>query len=172
LWFKLAEANGLTGASALSEGQMLTIPAGVAKNTHNASTFKPYDAAEAIGDTSPTAPRPGSKNKCGAFGAVLLVIVAVAVTAIVAPWRPGLSPARPLPAPPLLPVRRSPAEQSAAWRAASPVRGSALRPASRTSSASSRSRWQGSAPGWAGALAGSPAAGSSAARSAAWRATR
>jgi len=69
---------------------MLTIPAGIAKNTHNASTFKPYDAAEAIGDTSPTAPKPGSKNKCGAFGAVLLLVVAIGVTLILPQVAPAV----------------------------------------------------------------------------------
>jgi len=87
LWYKLAEANGLSQQSALTEGQRLTIPSGVTKNTHNAGTFKPYDPAEAIGETSPTNPAPNKaakKNKCGAFGAILLVIVAVAVTAVTA----------------------------------------------------------------------------------------
>jgi hypothetical protein len=94
LWYKLAEANGLSQQSALTEGQRLTIPSGVTKNTHNAGTFKPYDPAEAIGETSPTNPAPNKaakKNKCGAFGAILLVIVAVAVTAVVAPWATGIA---------------------------------------------------------------------------------
>ncbi|HZF42705.1 MAG TPA: hypothetical protein VEZ48_04795, partial [Sphingomonadaceae bacterium] len=69
---------------------MLTIPAGIAKNTHNASTFKPYDAAEAIGDTSPTAPKPGSKNKCGAFGSMLLLVVAIGVTLILPQVAPAV----------------------------------------------------------------------------------
>jgi hypothetical protein len=58
LWYRLAEANGLSGSAALSEGQSIRIPAGVLKNTHNASTFKPFDPAETIGDTSPTTPKP------------------------------------------------------------------------------------------------------------------
>jgi hypothetical protein len=33
----LAEANGLSGGSALSEGQTLRLPASVMKNTHNAA---------------------------------------------------------------------------------------------------------------------------------------
>ena len=83
LWYKLAEANGMAGAGALSEGQRLTIPAGVMKNTHNAGTLKPYDPSEIIGDVNPTTPQPqkaGKKgNKCGVLGAILLVAVAVAV---------------------------------------------------------------------------------------------
>lgn len=88
-WYKLAEANGLAATSALTSGMSLIVPAGVAKNTHNASTFKPYDPASILGDTSPTSPAPGAPakkgNKCGVFGAVLLVAVAVAVAAIVGP---------------------------------------------------------------------------------------
>ena len=68
LWYKLAEANGLSASSTLAEGQNLHLPAGVIRSTHNASTFKPYDAAEAIGDTSPTTPKPQKKNKCGMLG--------------------------------------------------------------------------------------------------------
>jgi hypothetical protein len=82
LWYKLAEANGLSGQAALSEGQSIRIPAGVMKNTHNASTFQPYDPADTIGDTAPTAAKPPKKNKCGAFGQVLLVVIAVAVSLI------------------------------------------------------------------------------------------
>jgi hypothetical protein len=82
LWYKLAEANGLSGQAALSEGQSIRIPAGVMKNTHNASTFQPYDPSDTIGDTAPTAAKPPKKNKCGVFGQVLLVVVAVAVAVV------------------------------------------------------------------------------------------
>ena len=77
LWFKLAEMNGLGANAALVEGQRLSIPAGVTKNTHNATTFNPYDPSEVIGDIGP-APKPNAKNKCGVFGAVILAAVAVA----------------------------------------------------------------------------------------------
>ncbi len=82
LWYRLAQANGLSGASALATGQVLSVPAGVSKSTHNAGTFEPYDAARIIGDTSPgVAAAPQAKrNKCGAFGAILMIAVAVAVT--------------------------------------------------------------------------------------------
>jgi hypothetical protein len=59
------------------------------KNTHNASTFQPYDPSDTIGDTAPTAAKPPKKNKCGAFGQVMLVVVAMAVTAIAAPYLTG-----------------------------------------------------------------------------------
>lgn len=84
LWYKLAEANGLSSASALVAGQSLTIPSGVQKATHSAATFTPYDPAEAIGDTAPSVQPKAKKNKCGAFGAILLTVIAVAVTALTA----------------------------------------------------------------------------------------
>lgn len=84
LWYKLAEANGLSGASALVAGQSLTIPTGVQKATHSAATFTPYDPAEAMGDTAPSVQPKAKKNKCGAFGAILLTVIAVAVTALTA----------------------------------------------------------------------------------------
>ena len=87
LWYKLASANGLSAASALVPGQTLTIPAGVTRSGRTAATFKPFDAGEVQGDLSPTTPKPQAAaarhNKCGAFGAILLTVVAVAVTAIV-----------------------------------------------------------------------------------------
>jgi hypothetical protein len=85
LWYKIAEANGMSAASGLIPGQNLTIPIGVNKSSHNASTFKVYDPSEAMGDTSPTAPKPQKGNKCGAFGAIVLIAIAVAVAAIAAP---------------------------------------------------------------------------------------
>jgi nucleoid-associated protein YgaU len=76
LWYKLAEINGLSGGlsgqTALIEGQSLTLPAGVIRNTNNASTFRPYDPAASIGDTSPTAAAaPPKKKGCGAGGRYL-----------------------------------------------------------------------------------------------------
>lgn len=73
LWWKIAEANGLSGEAALIEGQSLILPAGALKNTHNASTFTPYDPADIIGDTSPTAPRSTDGRETGpSIGAVLM----------------------------------------------------------------------------------------------------
>src|SRR5215470_8555448 len=85
LWYKIADANGLTGDTALNEGQQLVIPVGVQRNENNSTTFKPYDPLEVLGNTSPTTPRP-QKAKCGVMGAVLMAVVAIAVAAIVAPY--------------------------------------------------------------------------------------
>jgi LysM domain len=83
LWYKLAEANGLTATSPLLEGMALIIPAGVQTNANNATTFKPYDPLEVLGATAPTAAAP-KKIKCGAMGQILLVVIAIAVVAMTA----------------------------------------------------------------------------------------
>ena len=82
LWYKLAEANpGLSAGGALGGGTALTVPGGVVGNRHDATTFRPYDPAEAIGNTSPNTPNPPQKgNRCGTLGAIVMVAIAVAVT--------------------------------------------------------------------------------------------
>ena len=85
LWYKLARANGISGDGALPAGRILSVPAGVVRSTYNASTFTPFDPADTLGDLSPLAPQPTASaarktNKCGAFGQILLVAVAVAVS--------------------------------------------------------------------------------------------
>ncbi|WP_156915579.1 putative toxin [Caenibius tardaugens] len=83
LWYKLAEANGITGKAGLIEGQVLQLPAGVIRNAHNAGTVSPYDPAEAIGNVSPTtAPKPPKKKGCGGLGMILIAVVAIAVTMV------------------------------------------------------------------------------------------
>ena len=67
---------------------VLRVPSGVVNNTHNANTFAPYDPNAALGDVSPTSPVPqeaesgGKSGKCGVFGKILLVAIAVAVTIV------------------------------------------------------------------------------------------
>jgi YD repeat-containing protein len=85
LWYRLAEANGMSAANALVEGQRLIVPSGVMKSQHNVSTFKPYNPAEVLGDTSATTPAPkqqAKKGKCGLFGQILLAVIAVAITVV------------------------------------------------------------------------------------------
>jgi hypothetical protein len=82
LWYRIAEANGLSGGSALVEGQRLTLPSGILTSGHSASTFKPYDAAEALGNLSPTTPKPSRRNGCGMIGLILMIAIAVAVTVV------------------------------------------------------------------------------------------
>jgi hypothetical protein len=84
LWYKLAQANGLSGDAALSAGQTLRIPAGVVRNTYNAATITPTDPADTLGDVNPTSPQaaPPKKQKCGMIGTILLVVIAIAVTIV------------------------------------------------------------------------------------------
>jgi hypothetical protein len=91
MWYLIADANGLSASSQLSAGQRLIIPNKVTNVHNNTGTFRVYDPGEAIGDTLPTlpnepAPPPArKKHGCGGFGAILLAVVAIVVTAIVAP---------------------------------------------------------------------------------------
>ncbi|MGE0828014.1 MAG: hypothetical protein AB7O04_01520 [Hyphomonadaceae bacterium] len=50
------------------------------RSSNTAQTFTPYDPNDTIGNTSPTAAKPPKKNKCGAFGQILIAIIAVVVT--------------------------------------------------------------------------------------------
>ena len=90
LWFLIADANGLNGTEPLPAGMVLVIPNKVT-NIHNKSTtFRVYDPNQAIGDISPTAVSqqaqaapPKKKHGCGGVGQIL---VAIAVTAFIAPY--------------------------------------------------------------------------------------
>lgn len=78
-WWRIAQANGLQGDRDLRVGQTLTLPAAVSGTSNNTGTFKPYNPADIIGDTSPNLPQPKKKG-CGVFAQVLMVAVAVVVT--------------------------------------------------------------------------------------------
>ena len=86
LWYLLAQANGLGGDTVLAAGQRLTVPAKVTNLHNNAGTFKPYDPDEALGNLSPSAiapkPKAAHKHNCGAFGAILTAVIAVAASAL------------------------------------------------------------------------------------------
>lgn len=88
LWYKLAEANGLSGNAALAAGQSLRIPSGVSRSTYNASTFSPYNPADTLGDTMPTRAAPQQANKkkgCGIVGQIIMMAVATAITVLIPP---------------------------------------------------------------------------------------
>jgi LysM repeat protein len=76
LWYVLAQANGLSGDGGLVAGQSLVVPDKVVSNTNNASTYRPYDAAHATGDLSPTTAKPPKKPNC------IVVIIAAIVAAV------------------------------------------------------------------------------------------
>jgi len=44
LWVQIADANGLTGATALTAGQVLILPSQTQLNTNGPQTYKPYNA--------------------------------------------------------------------------------------------------------------------------------
>ena len=86
LWYKIAEANGLSASSSLTDGQSLTIPAGVFRNSQTAQTFLPYDQGKFLQLAEPSAlfPAPVAARKgCGAFGMILLAVIAIAVATVV-----------------------------------------------------------------------------------------
>ncbi|WP_354623036.1 LysM domain-containing protein [Psychromonas sp. MME2] len=90
LWYMLADANGISDDGALAAGRTLTVPT-VNSNVHNnASTFKPYNAAAIIGDTTPEAIAPPSPSGCGMVGMIIMIVVAIVVTIYTAGAATGL----------------------------------------------------------------------------------
>ncbi|WP_168356190.1 deaminase domain-containing protein [Lysobacter enzymogenes] len=89
MWYLLADANNLAPTQALIPNTVLTVPNKVANIHNNASTFKPYDAGSAMGNTSPTVPEPppppAAKKGCGGFVRVLAAVVAIVVTYYLGP---------------------------------------------------------------------------------------
>jgi YD repeat-containing protein len=84
LWYLIANANGFMGGETLAAGITLSIPNKVTNFRNSSDTFKVYDPNEALGDLSPTAPKPpkAAKKGCGVIGMILLVAIAVAVTIV------------------------------------------------------------------------------------------
>jgi hypothetical protein len=79
----IAETNAITSAADLRSGMTLVLPNEVASNRNDFRTFKPFDAAEIRGDTSPTLPMPsGDNGGCGAFGQIIVAIVVVVVAVV------------------------------------------------------------------------------------------
>lgn len=84
LWYRIAEANGLSGDADLRVGQALTIPAGVGTIHNDSSVFKPYDPTKITGDTTPNLPVPSSGGGCGGFGTIIVIAVAAVATVFTA----------------------------------------------------------------------------------------
>lgn len=81
LWYVLAEENGLTNPDeVLQEGRLLRVPNEVVSLRNTATTFKPYSASEAIGDTTPTQPSPPVSKGCGVLGQIILIAVVLVVS--------------------------------------------------------------------------------------------
>jgi len=89
LWYLIADANGVSDGE-LKAGMLLTIPNKVTNLHNNASTFKPYNASEIVGNTTPTIkPPPPSSNHSGGIGAIIAEVVVIVVTAIVTYFTAG-----------------------------------------------------------------------------------
>ncbi len=86
LWYVLAQANGLSDPDGpLTAGTALNAPS-VSVNKNDASTFRPYNPAEAIGPTSPELPFiDPPKQGCNVLATLIVVAITVAVAAAVGP---------------------------------------------------------------------------------------
>lgn len=83
LWYLIAEANGLSDPNeALQTGTALRLPNEVISLSNDASSFKPFDPGEALGNTTPTqpVPPPPRRRGCGILGQILVLVVVVVVT--------------------------------------------------------------------------------------------
>ncbi|MDO7836615.1 LysM domain-containing protein [Sphingobium sp. HBC34] len=90
-WYLIADVNGMSSSNDLVAGMSIIIPNKVHNSHNNADTYRVYDPNEAIGDLFPSAAKPPKKAKCGVFGQIMLVAIAVAVTIIALPSTAGTS---------------------------------------------------------------------------------
>ena len=94
MWYLIAQANNLTGNETLVQGQILQIPNKVTNIHNNATTFRPYNPGEAIGDINPSLPDPPPPahpgKGCGTIGTIIMVVVAVVATIYTAGAAAGL----------------------------------------------------------------------------------
>jgi len=84
-WYLIADANGLSSADTLVEGQTLIIPNKVTNAHNNSSTYQVFNPNQLIGDTSPTAPKPPKPHHgggCGVLGMIFLAVIAIVVTVV------------------------------------------------------------------------------------------
>ncbi|MBB3820951.1 YD repeat-containing protein [Xanthomonas arboricola] len=91
LWYVLAEANAIDDDSGLVAGATLNVP-DVKANTNDATTFKPFNASDAIGSTTPSLPyipKP-PESGCGTLGMIIMIVVAIVVTIYTAGAAAGL----------------------------------------------------------------------------------
>jgi len=98
LWWMLADANNLTLDSPLPPNSVLTVPNKVTNIHNNNTTFRPYDAGKAIGNTQPTlpdappppAPHGAGGGGCGGALQIIAIVAAVVVTIYTAGAAAGL----------------------------------------------------------------------------------
>jgi hypothetical protein len=81
LWYVLAEENGLSDPDAvLTAGMQIRVPNSVTSLSNTADSFKPFNIADALGDTTPTQPPPPVPKGCGVIGMIIMIVVAIVVT--------------------------------------------------------------------------------------------
>jgi YD repeat-containing protein len=92
LWYLIADANGLMTDGDMHLGQALKIPNRLTNVHNDFQTNKVYNAAEIIGDITPTLPDPppppqasGGGGGCGGFGSILIMVVAIVAAAVIGP---------------------------------------------------------------------------------------
>src|SRR6266545_3181407 len=85
LCYIIADANGLRSDADLKAGQTLTIPNQITNVHNDYKTFKPYNAGQLIGDTTPYLPTPDplpppeGGGGCGIIGQIIIAIVVIVV---------------------------------------------------------------------------------------------
>jgi LysM repeat protein len=85
MWYLIADANGLDPSATLTPGDSLKIPNVVSSTHSDATTFKPYNPGDVIGDTEPRTinpappppPKPKKKKKSGGLKSIVMAVVAV-----------------------------------------------------------------------------------------------
>ncbi|HFD87265.1 MAG TPA: LysM peptidoglycan-binding domain-containing protein, partial [Gammaproteobacteria bacterium] len=80
LWYLLADANGIDSSGKLSAGMELILPKSVNNIRNNTETFRPYDATQTLGNTSPTLPNPPDQRKCSGAAQIALIVVVAVIT--------------------------------------------------------------------------------------------
>jgi LysM domain len=78
LWYRIADANSLSGDADLRVGQVISVPDRVGTVNNNSTTFKPYDPSKITGDTAPAVA--STVKGCGVLGIIVMVIIALVVT--------------------------------------------------------------------------------------------
>ena len=85
LWYVIASANGISDNAELQAGTVLKLPR-VEVHRNSATTFKPYNPGDQIGDTMPALeyipPPPPGPTFCQKFTHIIMIVVAVVVTAV------------------------------------------------------------------------------------------
>ncbi|KPH26684.1 LysM peptidoglycan-binding domain-containing protein, partial [Vibrio coralliilyticus] len=80
-WYLLADANGVSPNTPLTEGKRLVVPNQHTQTFNGAESFKPYNESEVLGNITPDpiAPPPPPKS-CSPVAMIVMAVVAVVVT--------------------------------------------------------------------------------------------